>query len=143
MSVCLEAVWLEELQCQAESLAYDLRSHTGHLYLPAMTCTDMSGCIALFQRIDPGVQAIQTWSGARLDTRYVRNGEQWAAYVARNGAIGSVLAREDIPFLEERVDHLDANVKLATDRVLASLKAWGGNELLDELRRALNIEVVH
>ena len=52
--------WDERLQCGVVSLAYDFRSHTGQLYLPEGHCCDMTGCIALFEAIDPNVVALRS-----------------------------------------------------------------------------------
>ena len=68
-----EAVWVRALQTSVLSLAYDFRSRTGTLYMPPDCCTDMSGAIALFKRIDPRVLRVVTMAGEREDTKYERS----------------------------------------------------------------------
>jgi hypothetical protein len=72
-------VFDERLMCHVVSLAYDFRSHTGKVYLADGECCDMSGCVALFERIDPKVTAVETFSGDRADTVYRKAGKEWNA----------------------------------------------------------------
>ena len=74
--------WDERLKCGVVSLAYDFRSRTGQLYLPDGHCCDMTGCIALFQAIDPDVTAIKTYSGDKADTAYRKKGTEWKALLS-------------------------------------------------------------
>lgn len=67
------------LKCGVERLEYDFKSATGTLHVPDGHCCDMKGCIEFFQAIDPAVQAIDTFSGVRPDTRYRLTRGDWAA----------------------------------------------------------------
>lgn len=60
------------LQCEVLSLTYDFAARYGDLRMHEGDCCDMTGCVALFEAIDPGVLIIQTWSGRALDTAYMR-----------------------------------------------------------------------
>jgi hypothetical protein len=60
------------LQCSLKRLEYNPETRIGMLWLGDGECTDMSGAIAVFQRIDPEVQTIVTWSGCKQDTAYHR-----------------------------------------------------------------------
>jgi hypothetical protein len=71
----------ERLKCEVVSLAYDFRSHTGELYMADGHCCDMTGCVALFEGIDPKVTAINTYSGDEADTMYRKGGEEWKAFL--------------------------------------------------------------
>jgi len=68
-----------KLKCGVLRLAYDFDSATGTLHVPDGHCCDMKGCIDLFKEIDPAVQAIDTFSGVKPDTRYRRVQEDWTA----------------------------------------------------------------
>jgi hypothetical protein len=67
------------LHCCIEDLTYDFRTREGQIHFPRLNCCDMSGCIRLFQGIDPRVQAIQTFNGDGPDTRYTLTGGRWVA----------------------------------------------------------------
>ena len=67
------------LQCGVDRIEYDFRSAKGSLHLRAGDCCDMKGCIELFAAIDPEVQAIDTFSGEKSDTRYWRQDGEWHA----------------------------------------------------------------
>lgn len=73
-----------DLQCEAMSLRYDFDARVGRLDMPQTNACDMAGCIALFERIDSGVERIDTFSGSKPDTSYVRNGQSWLAQSARD-----------------------------------------------------------
>lgn len=60
-------------------MSYDFERRLGVLYLPEGVCTDMTGAIRFFTRIDPEVQQIQTYAGPERDTIYTRTGKQWEA----------------------------------------------------------------
>jgi len=79
MSKPTSAVWDKRLKCNVVSLAYDFHSHTGQLYLLDGDCCDMTGCVALFEEIDPKVTAINTYSGDHADTVYRKEGKEWNA----------------------------------------------------------------
>lgn len=72
-----------DTQCYVETLQYNFSTKQGLLRMGDDSCTDMMGCIRLFQAIDPEVKTILTHqSGGELDTCYVRNGgfDDWKAY---------------------------------------------------------------
>lgn len=73
------AVWREDLKTSVTKLAYDFAARTGTLSLPPLCCTDMTGAIALFQRIDPQVEQIETFAGGQRDTTYALVFGQWQA----------------------------------------------------------------
>lgn len=70
-------------QCELKGLNYDFPSKIGNLLMGEFSCTDMSGCIAIFTQIDPEVKLIRTWrcGGATPieDTCYRKWGDKWAA----------------------------------------------------------------
>lgn len=68
-----------ELKCDVRAIFYDFASRQGVIHIDDGDCTDMTGCITLFRRIDPGVTQIQTIAGGRDDTRYAQRGGQWVA----------------------------------------------------------------
>jgi hypothetical protein len=72
------AVLDERLMCHVVSLAYDFRNHTGQLYVGDGECCDMSGCVALFEGIDPEVKAVNTFAGDQADTAYRKKGNDWS-----------------------------------------------------------------
>lgn len=64
-----------KLQCYVLELRYDYEQRIGVAVLGSATsCTDMGGCIAAFQAIDPEVRQIQTYAdrGRKPDTVYTR-----------------------------------------------------------------------
>jgi hypothetical protein len=69
----------QRLKCHVISLAYDFRRHEGQLYLLDGDCCDMTGCVNLFEGIDPKVTAISTFSGDNADTVYRKEGKEWNA----------------------------------------------------------------
>jgi hypothetical protein len=72
----------EETQCYVERLEYDFEHRAGKLFMGENSCTDMSGCIRLFSRIDPMVELIETFaspSHPRRDTAYRRRNGKWQA----------------------------------------------------------------
>jgi hypothetical protein len=68
-----------DLQCDVVRLAYDFATNVGALQMPPDNCCDMSGCIALFERIDADVTRIETMAGSKPDTIYRRTSEGWRA----------------------------------------------------------------
>lgn len=68
-----------QLQCQPLSMAYDFGERLGMLVIAEGECTDMTGCIAFFERIDPNVRQIQTVAGDEFDTVYTRTPGGWEA----------------------------------------------------------------
>jgi hypothetical protein len=75
----------DRLMCEVTSLAYDFRKKIGRLKMADGDCCDMSGCIAMFSAIDREVSRIETYSGVRKDTLYVRSGTVWSAYASEFG----------------------------------------------------------
>lgn len=78
------------LQCSVRQIVYDWEARTGHVYMPRMNCTDMSGCIAVFKLIDPDVERIYTYEQDDSreayevympDTAYLRGSGTWRAVV--------------------------------------------------------------
>ena len=78
------AEWDERLMCRVISLTYDFPGRTGRLHLFEGDCCDMSGCVSLFEGIDPQVAAIHTYSGDRADTLYRKKGTKWYAFEYRS-----------------------------------------------------------
>ena len=79
MSKSSSGIWNDRLMCNVVSLTYDFRSHTGQLYLSDGDCCDMTGCVAIFEGIEPKVTAINTHSGDQSDTMYRKEGTEWRA----------------------------------------------------------------
>lgn len=76
----IEAPFHPELQCFVVEIRYDFAQKFGTVVISHSGCTDMGGCTAFFERIDPTVRCIQTYSGNRADTVYRRNAvDQWEA----------------------------------------------------------------
>ena len=69
--------WDERLMCGVERLSYDFATRKGVVVFPRGDCCDFRGCLRLFEAIDPGVVAIDTWSGDRPDTIYRKRGGTW------------------------------------------------------------------
>lgn len=74
-----DVVFREDVQCFVRHLSYDFKAKAGILYLEDGSCTDMSGCIGLFKKIDPNVSTILTIAGRRKDTAYVLADDGWQA----------------------------------------------------------------
>jgi hypothetical protein len=72
-------VWSDLLQCFVLTVYYDPEAQCGDLHLPDRSWCDMSGCIALFQRLDPEVQQIQVWERSDRTNLYRRVGKRWEA----------------------------------------------------------------
>jgi len=72
----LNVVWNSEIERQlctlVDSISYDVRKRIGTVKMPRTCCTDMSGAIDLFERIDPKVERIETYAGGRRDTFHIR-----------------------------------------------------------------------
>ncbi len=71
--------WDDRVMCGILGLRYDFVQHRGELNLSPGECCDMQGCINMFLRIDPDVDAIDTFSGGNLDTSYYNDGRKWHA----------------------------------------------------------------
>ncbi|MFS2324631.1 hypothetical protein U2P60_04300 [Brucella sp. H1_1004] len=82
-SECFEKYpYHNELQCKAYRIHYDFSLKSGTLFIESGACTDMHGCIALFERIDPNVSLIRTFAGGDADTIYRRGKRRWSAFAA-------------------------------------------------------------
>jgi hypothetical protein len=59
---------------------YNHITHLGLVVLSGLGCTDMTGAIRYFMRIDPGVRVIVTRNDAGVDTVYQREDDgAWTA----------------------------------------------------------------
>lgn len=72
-----------DLMCEPLTVTYDFRSRVGVVNMPEGDCTDMTGAIRFFERMDQDVEMIQTYSGDDLDTVYVKRGGEWCAVDGR------------------------------------------------------------
>ena len=68
-----------ELQCTPIRLGYDFVRRVGTLNMMRNDRCDMAGCIALFERIDPRVERINTFSGGDRTGHYYRVAGEWRA----------------------------------------------------------------
>ena len=64
--------------CDVLRLTYDVPTRTGTLWLPETHCTDMTGAINFFKKIDPKVQVVEVFSGTDHDITYRGFGHRWA-----------------------------------------------------------------
>ena len=76
-----DAVWNEDFKCFVYHVGYILDGKIGAVSMKEGGCTDMSGAIRYFKRIDKEVQTIITHYGnpAEPDTCYYREGDDWVA----------------------------------------------------------------
>lgn len=84
--------WDERLKCFVVSLAYGFLSRTGRLDMIADNCCDFSGCLSIFEKIDPEVDTIMTYAGGEPDTIYRKEGKEWNAFLP------GPTRRSDIPY---------------------------------------------
>jgi hypothetical protein len=76
-----EGHYVAELWTRVLRVECDYVRHIGRLYLPPTCCTDISGAISFFRRLDPDVQRIHTFSGGEPDTSYEHvGGKEWSAH---------------------------------------------------------------
>ncbi|MBX5234109.1 hypothetical protein HJC02_17860 [Rhizobium sp. NLR4a] len=68
-----------------KELSYDFPAKHGVLRMEEDNACDMNGCIALFRRIDPAVETIQTIAGEVDDTAYRLVGKGWVATAPSRG----------------------------------------------------------
>ena len=70
-------------KCFLKGLEYDFTTRMGELLMGEGSCTDMSGCIAIFTQIDPDVEIIRTWRCGKTsrieDTAYRKWDDKWHA----------------------------------------------------------------
>lgn len=73
----------DELMAEALTTEYHHGTRVGRVLLAGLGCTDMTGAIRYFRRIDPGVRQIETSNSDGADTIYLRmeNGD-WIAVSA-------------------------------------------------------------
>ena len=76
-----KAVWHDGLVTFVHGLDYEPRSKIGKLYMADHCCCDMSGCIDIFEEIDPAVQRINTFAGEAPDTIYQRIDGRWQSFL--------------------------------------------------------------
>ena len=67
----------DRLQALPLFASYDYIRRNGLMILQADGCTDMAGCIEYFQRIDPDVEYIVTWSDGGGKTTYQKVAGEW------------------------------------------------------------------
>ena len=92
------SVFVQGLGTCIWSLSYDARTRTGTSEMPEGYCTDMSGAVTLFTRIDPAVVRVITKAGGTVDTIYERvKGTTWTA-IADRGPYGHLV---EIPESED------------------------------------------
>jgi hypothetical protein len=71
----------DRFQCCVQRLEYDFRTRTGLLVMNDHECTDMGGCIKVFEGIDPRVRLIRTIEACgRRDTIYRKLADGWEAF---------------------------------------------------------------
>ena len=68
-----------ELMSYVKRIEYDYALQCGNVFMPDGTCTDMTGAITLFTRLDPNVKRIDTFADGVLDTRYMLQHGKWNA----------------------------------------------------------------
>lgn len=73
-------VYRGDLMCSVRSLHYDFARRVGALVLGPHSCTDQTGAVTLFERIDPLVRRVETIGDpADYSTTYVRTATGWRA----------------------------------------------------------------
>jgi hypothetical protein len=100
-----EGVHQVDLSTNVRRIEYDFEMRAGFLHMSLGCCTDMSGCIRLFQRIDPNIRVIYTLSGSVEDVAYYREQgtDRWRAIHGR--------------FNMHAQDDIDDELKLGRPRV--------------------------
>lgn len=73
----INAEVFNRLQALPLFASYDYIKRNGLMILQADGCTDMTGCIEYFQRIDPDVEHIVTWSDGAGKTVYRKLAGEW------------------------------------------------------------------
>jgi hypothetical protein len=91
--------WHSECQCHLTGLSYDFAQHVGLLLMAEGECCDMTGCVRLFEAIDPNCARIETVSGKEIDTAYVRNERGWRAlwWSAEHQSYGEMQPKSYLP----------------------------------------------
>ncbi len=62
-----------DLHCAVKFLHYDFTTRTGALHMAQAEHCEMPAAIALFERIDPGVERIAIVAGAKLIDTFTRS----------------------------------------------------------------------
>lgn len=77
-----DSMFNEGLKCHVISLEYDFKVRTGRLYMPTVNCCDMSGCLKIFEAINPWINCIDTYADGKIDVRYKKNQHnRWKSYL--------------------------------------------------------------
>jgi hypothetical protein len=63
-------IFHDRFQCFAQRLEYDFTTRTGLLVMNEHDCADMSGCIKVFEGIDPEVKIIRTTQASFRASRH-------------------------------------------------------------------------
>jgi len=71
--------WYQEMRELGAGLRYDFTLRRGEVVLPGLGCTDMTGCIRFFERVDADVLEIHTFNEGGRDTTYQRRGLEASA----------------------------------------------------------------
>jgi len=74
------AVFHEGMVTAVRSIMYDFPRRSGMVWMPDLCAADMTGTIALFERIDPHVEFIITMAGEQENARYIKSGGVWRAF---------------------------------------------------------------
>lgn len=77
------SVFHPQFKTRVSRIEYDFSERTGHVVMDAGCCTDMSGTIEFFQKIDPKVKFIVTWAEHVADTTYRKRGAKWTAWLGK------------------------------------------------------------
>lgn len=73
----------KDLICEVSGLSYDFDKRLGTLKMAPNQSCDMSGCVKLFEGIDPDVQMIETFAGNESDTIYKLVAGAWQSASTR------------------------------------------------------------
>ncbi len=61
-------------------MSVDFVTRSGILFLPIGQCPDMGRAIALFTKVCPKIQLIETMAGLTEDTKYILRDGKWSAW---------------------------------------------------------------
>lgn len=104
MSDDFDAEWRprqrRNLGCPVSRVGYDHKTRSVHLWLPRACCVDMGGAIEFSTERFPEALTIITYSGALLDTCYVRPGVG-RAWVAHQSAAKDIIYAMRTPHARE------------------------------------------
>lgn len=107
-----------KLKAEVNKMSYDFTRRVGFIHMAPYSCTDMTGATAIFEAIDPRVLMIVTFAGEKLDTTYVKAGQNkermtWGA-LAPNGA--------ELSFDPEQLDEAEAREAIRALRALPEVR---------------------